>query len=49
MPKLFGMKIEKTRDSANRNGLYFFFWYRKSLKRIGHASLWIPYSRGNNA
>ena len=47
MLKLFGMKIERTRDAADRKGIYLFFWYRKSLKRVGHASLWLPYSRGN--
>ena len=44
MPKYFGMKIERTRDGLNREGISFFFWYPKSRTRLAYASAWLPLS-----
>jgi hypothetical protein len=41
--KWFGVKIEPTRDGANRAGLYLLFWYPRSATRLGYASAWLPH------
>ena len=46
LSKLFGVKIENTRDASQTKGLHFFFWYPKSKERLAYASFWLPYWKG---
>lgn len=43
LTKYFSLTLENTIDGARERGLRVFAKYPKSSKRVGHASLWIPY------